>query len=470
MAYSGLYRAKVVQHGDERQKGRIKVTIPDISGGKGKSQWVDLCMNCAYENGGDIAVPKLGDTCWIAFERGDINLPVYMGNFFGAFKTPLPDYDEDTRVISWDSCRIEMKGETMKFIVGEKSLITITTDTISLEVGENEEGTIDTEYINSSEEGDETSSGGNGRSSIVMTLQDIKADSKEIIATAKTMACVRATSEVSIMGKHIGLNDKAANSAMKKVPLTSALSTSSFAQSFGNLGVGDALKGGTFTDLAGGLTENIKTFGTDTLNSVLESVGVTSALENFNFTSVLDGLGNLNSVLSPDALSTLASDMGLLSAVGGLDNLNSMLDTSKFSDLTDMPDISDVLGECGSLKDILPKGITGTLKEDIDLHEVLGLQTFNDMPFTDALQIEGVAEMLSENGLVLTDILSDKGMARASQNDEFVAKIMEDRYREKIEGDEAFEDFNAEEEISRLSDETFLVTEIEEEEETEEGQ
>ena len=60
--YGGLYRAKVVENGDDRQRGRIKVQIPSITG-DGNSQWVDLCMNTAYDAGGDIAVPKIGDTC-----------------------------------------------------------------------------------------------------------------------------------------------------------------------------------------------------------------------------------------------------------------------------------------------------------------------------------------------------------------------------------------------------------------------
>ena len=117
----GLYRAKVVERNDERQRGRIKVQIPSVSG-EGKSQWVEACMNTAYDGGGDIAVPKVGDTVWIAFEEGDITKPVYVGNFFSAFKTPLKDYDEDTRVISWDNCRIEMKGEHLLITVGASSI------------------------------------------------------------------------------------------------------------------------------------------------------------------------------------------------------------------------------------------------------------------------------------------------------------------------------------------------------------
>lgn len=173
MSYNGLYRAKVVERNDERQRGAIRVVVPTIMGSSGKSQWVDLCMNCAYDEGGDIAIPKVGDTCWVMFEEGDINRPVYMGNFFSAFKTPLPNYDEDTRVISWDSCRIEMKGETMKLIVGEKSLITITTDSVTIQVGSNSEGET------------QNGSGGGGEKSTAVFKE----------------------SDIALKAKHIGLND-----------------------------------------------------------------------------------------------------------------------------------------------------------------------------------------------------------------------------------------------------------------------
>lgn len=131
----GLYRAKVVQRDDDRQRGRIKVQIPSISG-EGKSQWVEACMNTAYDNGGDIAIPKIGDTVWIAFEEGDINKPVYVGNFFSAFKTPLKEYDQDTRVISWDKCRIEMKNDRMEISVGDSSVLVITGSTVSIKTSD----------------------------------------------------------------------------------------------------------------------------------------------------------------------------------------------------------------------------------------------------------------------------------------------------------------------------------------------
>ena len=129
----GLYRAKVVERDDERQRGRIKVQIPSVSG-EGKSQWVEACMYTAYDGGGDISVPKVGDTVWIAFEEGDITRPVYVGNFFSAFKTPLKNYDQDTRVISWDNCRIEMKEEHLLITVGASS-IDITGSSVKINSG-----------------------------------------------------------------------------------------------------------------------------------------------------------------------------------------------------------------------------------------------------------------------------------------------------------------------------------------------
>ena len=127
--YYGIYRAKVVEQNDERQRGRIKVQIPSITG-EGKSQYCEACMNVAYDNGGDLAVPKMGDTVWVMFEEGDVNKPVYVGNFFGAFKTPLENYDENERIISWDKCRIAMKEGVMNVTVGEHLTIKVGGSTV----------------------------------------------------------------------------------------------------------------------------------------------------------------------------------------------------------------------------------------------------------------------------------------------------------------------------------------------------
>lgn len=525
MAYYGIYRAKVVQREDERQKGRIKVVIPDISGSKGKSQWVDLCMNCAYENGGDIAVPKLGDTCWIMFEKGDLNLPVYMGNFFGAFKTPLPDYDEDTRVISWDNCRIEMKGDTMKFIVGEKSLITITTDSISLEVGENSEGKKPTghedSYYNdgkvdtseSSESGDsggetssgepsgegETSSGGtsssetpqetsssdakSGKSSIVLTTKiigmnstDISEEAEKNISlsaggnislsakksasisgldvdiTAKTMASMKATAEVGLMGLHIGLNDVAAKSAMKSVSVSSVLTSNTVLQSLGKAAIKGIISGDVMGELTGAVMGQITALGTQTLNSMLDK-GINAVLDNPVVSSALDKVGSLGEILSPNTLTNLISDTKILGAFGGIDNLNSILGTSKFSDLINFPDI--VQGFTGSLTENLLPDVASALKLDTVLQDNLGIDIFGNMSLTDAISaIPEVKDVLSLKGSV-ADVFSDAGIDRLSKNGDFVSQVMTSNFNKLISGDEDFEGFDASKRIQELSDQIF---------------
>ena len=134
MAHYGLYKAKVVEQGDDRQKGRIKVQIPSITG-EGNSQWVELCMNVAYDNGGDIAIPKIGDTCYIMFEEGDVTKPVYMGNFFSAFSTPLENYNVNQRVISWDGCRITMEENNLHIENGAGAYIDMKGDDIQIHAG-----------------------------------------------------------------------------------------------------------------------------------------------------------------------------------------------------------------------------------------------------------------------------------------------------------------------------------------------
>lgn len=130
--YFGKYRAKVVDVKDPRQKGRIRVQIPTLLG-TGISQWCEPCTPIGYDNGGDLAVPKLNDTVWVEFEEGNVSKPIYVGNFWSAMKTPLNDqnYDTDTRVINWDKCTITMKNDEM-VITGGSSVVTINDSGIKL--------------------------------------------------------------------------------------------------------------------------------------------------------------------------------------------------------------------------------------------------------------------------------------------------------------------------------------------------
>lgn len=108
--YYGKYRAQVVDVDDPQQRGRIRVLCPATLG-KSKSSWCNPCIPVAYDYGGDFAVPKIGETVWIEFEGGDVNKPIYVGNWWKSNCTPSIPYDVHTRNINWGNCKIKMVGE-----------------------------------------------------------------------------------------------------------------------------------------------------------------------------------------------------------------------------------------------------------------------------------------------------------------------------------------------------------------------
>ena len=73
----GLYRGMVTETNDPdgRGRGRVKVMVPLLSP---DAQWAMPCL--PYVSGRTaIDVPPVGTEVWIAFERGNPEVPVWMG-------------------------------------------------------------------------------------------------------------------------------------------------------------------------------------------------------------------------------------------------------------------------------------------------------------------------------------------------------------------------------------------------------
>ena len=120
--YSGLYRAIVSNINDPDKMGRVKVIIPELLGEKVESTWCMPCVPVCYDNGGDFCLPKLKETVWIAFESGDLDKPVYLGNWWSPHKTPTgSEYKKNVRIIKFDNCTITMEGDNID-IEGEVNL------------------------------------------------------------------------------------------------------------------------------------------------------------------------------------------------------------------------------------------------------------------------------------------------------------------------------------------------------------
>ena len=77
----GKYRGTVVDNADPRQRGRLRLQVPDVFGDK-DSTWAEACVPLAGPTGfpmGVYLVPPVGTGVWVEFERGDRDYPVWVG-------------------------------------------------------------------------------------------------------------------------------------------------------------------------------------------------------------------------------------------------------------------------------------------------------------------------------------------------------------------------------------------------------
>jgi uncharacterized protein involved in type VI secretion and phage assembly len=80
--YYGKYRGTVLNNIDPMQQGRIQVQVPDVLG-LSLSGWAMPCLPLAGQQSGIFTVPAIGAGVWVEFERGDPDLPIWVGGFYG---------------------------------------------------------------------------------------------------------------------------------------------------------------------------------------------------------------------------------------------------------------------------------------------------------------------------------------------------------------------------------------------------
>lgn len=79
--YFGKYRGLVIDNIDPLQTGRLMVQVPDVSNVLPTS-WAMPCLPFAGIQSGFYAVPEIGSTVWVEFERGNPDYPVWTGCFW----------------------------------------------------------------------------------------------------------------------------------------------------------------------------------------------------------------------------------------------------------------------------------------------------------------------------------------------------------------------------------------------------
>ena len=109
--YYGIYQGVVSNVKDPEKRGRIKVKCPDLLGDETESAWCEPCVPVCYDNGGDFCMPEVKETVWLMFIAGDVNRPVWLGNWWQEKMTPLGSSYKDIsklRIISYADCTITM--------------------------------------------------------------------------------------------------------------------------------------------------------------------------------------------------------------------------------------------------------------------------------------------------------------------------------------------------------------------------
>jgi hypothetical protein len=73
--YHGIYRGIVIATNDPEGLGRVTLTVPQVSGTE--------VTNWAWPITTVDTLPNSNDRCWVMFEGGDPNFPIWLGTNFG---------------------------------------------------------------------------------------------------------------------------------------------------------------------------------------------------------------------------------------------------------------------------------------------------------------------------------------------------------------------------------------------------
>ena len=87
--FFGKYRGIVTDNVDPLQIGRIRARVPDVFGTKA-SGWALPCVPCKLPGKAGSALPKIGDTVWMEFERGDPDFPIWSGCYYSSAAATPP--------------------------------------------------------------------------------------------------------------------------------------------------------------------------------------------------------------------------------------------------------------------------------------------------------------------------------------------------------------------------------------------
>ncbi len=85
--FFGKYRGTVENQVDLQGLGRVQVSVPDVLG-SGTMAWAMPATPYGGSGVGFFAIPPVGASVWVEFERGDPDYPIWSGCFWGPGESP----------------------------------------------------------------------------------------------------------------------------------------------------------------------------------------------------------------------------------------------------------------------------------------------------------------------------------------------------------------------------------------------
>ena len=96
--YNMLYIGEVVDNKDPKKLGRLKVNVPNITGGCATDDlpWAEPCFPYSYEKQGFFFIPEIGSLVTTLFLEGSFYFPVWLGCIHRSDKDVVPDEINDS--------------------------------------------------------------------------------------------------------------------------------------------------------------------------------------------------------------------------------------------------------------------------------------------------------------------------------------------------------------------------------------
>lgn len=141
--FYGKYRGQVTNNRDPNKLGRLMLKVVDVFGDQ-ESGWAMPCVPFAGKGVGFFMLPPEKAWCWVEFENGDPDYPIWSGCFWAAGETPTSSAEAEKKVIKTEAGTITLDETAGKsgITIETKEGMKIIMDMKGIEINDGKGGTI----------------------------------------------------------------------------------------------------------------------------------------------------------------------------------------------------------------------------------------------------------------------------------------------------------------------------------------